>query len=93
MKGSTLIWLAVAAFAYMQLAPLVPRVITFLDDVHYLRTTVELREEEWRKTAGSVSDSLRTITERIKILMREQHATGTPAGSHGPGDESRPLGR
>lgn len=93
MKGSTLIWLAVGAFLYLQLAPLLSRVTVFLDDVHYLRMTVERHEAEWRQTAVSVGDSLKTITERIRILMRDQHATGDQAGSHSRGSESEPVGR
>lgn len=55
-------------------APLVPRAVTFMDDVHVMRQ----KSEGWEKTAAGIQKSLSVIEKLASYFEREAKREGKP---------------
>lgn len=57
--------LGLVVYLLLQVVPVVPKAIQFMDDVHYVRTTAEPR---WHKTAEQGVSTLTSIKDKFSFL-------------------------
>jgi len=62
------------AMLLMDYAPLVPRAVVFMDDVHMLRE----KSKDWEKTAGEIQKSLSVVERLVSYFKAEAERTGRP---------------
>lgn len=73
-RAAQVFLLAYIAMLLMDYAPLVPRAVTFMEDVHYMRE----KSKGWEEKVEEIQKSLGGITKLISYFQAEAERQGRP---------------